>query len=160
MHVRQSVGNEPLALDLDRHDAQVAISAVGEYLRLSSHGAAIRLDVISGTVLDGPVLLQPMICLGNVLDDQLGAVRRLDALLRGLRPPVDNDRRLDRLVLALRVLDARRDGASLRDIARGLFGERDWPGDGDCIKSRVRRLVALSEAMERAGPAGVFRRLV
>jgi hypothetical protein len=68
--------------------------------------------------------------------------------------------RLARLVLGLRVLDARRGGASLRDIAHGLFGECDWPGDGDCIKSRVRRLVALSEAMERAGPVGVFQRFV
>ena len=157
---RRSVGHEPLALDIDRQDARVAISAAGEHLRLSSHGGAIRLDVVSGTVLDGPVLLRPILCLGSALEDQLTAVRRLNAFLTGSRPPVENDRRLKRLVLVLRVLDACREGASLRDIARDLFGERDWPGDGECIKSRVRRLVALSEAMVQAGPAGVLRRSV
>jgi hypothetical protein len=156
VHARACGHGVPRALDIAGHSARIATAATCEHLRIPHGNEAIRLDVVSGTVLDGPVAIEPVIRLDDTLSDQLGAVRRLDAFLRGAEPRVQPERHLARLVLGLRVLDARRDGASLRDIAHGLFGH-DWPGDGDCIKSRVRRLVALSEAMARAGPTGVFR---
>jgi len=159
VHASTCGHDAPQVLDLAGHPARIALSATCEHLRIPYGNEAIRLDVVSGTALAGPVMIEPAVRLGDTLPDQLGAVRRLDAFLRGAVPMVQAEPRLERLVLGLRVIDARRDGASLRDIAHGLFG-CDWPGDGDCIKSRVRRLVALSEAMERAGPMGVFQRYV
>jgi hypothetical protein len=44
---------------------------------------------------------------------------------------IPGDLRLGRLILALRVLDARAEGASLRDIGLALAGPAaDWPGAG------------------------------
>ena len=158
VHARACGHGVPRALDIAGHAARIALSETCEHLRIPYGNEAIRLDVVSGTVIEGPFTIEPVVRLDDTLPDQLGAVRRLDAFLRGAEPMVQAEPHLKRLVLGLRVLDARRDGASLRDIAHGLFGECDWPGDGDCIKSRVRRLVVLSETMERAGPAGVFRK--
>jgi hypothetical protein len=69
------------------------------------------------------------------------------------------DKALSRLVLALRAADAKRHGCSLRRVARDVLGRQDWPGDGDCEKSRARRIVASGEALVRAGPAAMFRRV-
>ena len=67
------------------------------------------------------------------------------------------DRRLPRLIEALRVLDALRDGASLRAIGAALFGaEQKWPGAGDHLKSYVRRRVVLARRMAQAGPVGIL----
>ena len=126
-----------------------------EHLLFQACGRSLRLDVVSGTVLAGPVTLEPQMVIAR-LDSQIATIRALAALLSNQPVPAVADARLPRLVLALRALDARREGASLREIARGIFGETDWPGDGDHIKSRARRLVRLSEMLLRAGPRGVL----
>ncbi|MCX5565816.1 DUF7011 domain-containing protein [Alcaligenes phenolicus] len=58
----------------------------------------------------------------------------------------------------LQALDATLAGASLRDVAHGLFGEQvaagDWHADG-ALRARVRRLVRRGEALMRGG----YRRL-
>lgn len=118
------------------------------------------MDIIEGSVFRGEVLIEPVLDLQHELEPQISTVRRLDLLLRGLSWDRPNDTRLMRLVLALRVLDARAAGISLRGIATGILGARDWPGDGDCEKSRARRIVELAEALRHAGPGGVLRRLV
>nr|NUR36575.1 DUF2285 domain-containing protein [Sphingomonas sp.] len=122
-------------------------------------GTSLRLDIVGGTVLAGPIVLEPFVALEN-LESQIVAIRRLDALLRNVPPRRENDARLPRLVFALRALDGRADGASLRDLAIGIFGALEWPGDGDNVKSRVRRLVNLAEKLRRAGPRGVLAREV
>lgn len=126
-----------------------------EHLLFQACGRSLRLDVVSGTVLAGPVTLEPRMVIDR-LDSQIATIRALAAILSNQPVPAVADARLPRLVLALRALDARREGASLREIARGIFGETDWPGDGDHIKSRARRLVRLSEMLLRAGPRGVL----
>jgi hypothetical protein len=145
----------PLRLQIDRYDPCIATGEGVEHLLLGACGRSLRVDVVSGTVLAGPVVLEPTVCLDR-LDFQVAAVRTLAGILS--REPVAavTDTRLPRLVLALRALDARREGASLREIASGIFGQTDWPGDGDHIKSRARRLVRLSEILVRAGPRGVL----
>lgn len=91
---------------------------------------------------------------------QIAGIRTLDAMLRNVPPPRESDPRLPRLVLALRALDARAEGASLRQLAFGIFGAQDWPGDGENNKSRARRLVKLSERLLRAAPYGVLARSI
>ncbi|WP_158679165.1 DNA -binding domain-containing protein, partial [Cronobacter sakazakii] len=58
----------------------------------------------------------------------------------------------------LQALDAALAGASLREIAEGLFGAdavaADWHADGD-LRARVRRLVRRGDALMRGG----YRRL-
>ena len=58
----------------------------------------------------------------------------------------------------LQALDATLAGASLRDVAEGLFGTdavaADWHADGD-LRARVRRLVRRGDALMRGG----YRRL-
>ena len=58
----------------------------------------------------------------------------------------------------LQALDATLAGASLREVAEGLFGAdavaADWHADGD-LRARVRRLVRRGDALMRSG----YRRL-
>jgi hypothetical protein len=114
--------------------------------------------VVAGSILDGPVRLEPALRLDHDVERQFLTVRRLHALLAGVTLPIIPDPRLPRLVLALRTLDARNDGASLREIGTVLLGNADWPGDGEWMKSAVRRLVALASALEKTGPRGVLQR--
>ncbi|MCW2397921.1 hypothetical protein M2339_001029 [Sphingobium sp. B2D3C] len=129
----------------------------GEHVRIRLGATSLRLDVVSGTMLSGAVTIDPLVQLGSALGEQIKAVRRLDALLHDAVVPEVNEVHIERLVLALRVADARREGASLREIARGLFGDCDWPGEGEWVKSRVRRLVARAGLLKQTGPMGVFR---
>jgi hypothetical protein len=146
-------------LQIDRYDHFVATDGTTEHVLLRSHGVSLRLDIVIGSALAGPVTLEPWI-LVHRLDWQIAAVRSLAAILRSEPPPIVMDSRLPRLILALRALDARREGASLREIARGIFGETDWPGDGDYVKSRARRVVRLSEELLVIGPCGVLARQI
>lgn len=70
------------------------------------------------------------------------------------------ERRMPRWVDMLRVHDAVQEGASQREIAVALFGaERiatDWHGGSDSLRSHVRRLIKLGQAMA----AGGYRRLL
>lgn len=119
--------------------------------------SALRLDVISGTLLAGPVILELGLTLDQV-ERQITEVRKLSALVQNVPPRGQIDPRMNRLVLALRALDARTEGASLRDIANGIFSVAEWPGEAENVKSRVRRLVSLAQKLRRAGPRGVLQR--
>ncbi|WP_298018181.1 DUF2285 domain-containing protein [uncultured Castellaniella sp.] len=61
----------------------------------------------------------------------------------------------------LQALDATLAGASLRDIAEGLFGPkvvaRDWHADG-ALRARVRRLVRRGDTLMRGGYHSLIRR--
>ncbi|KQX19146.1 MULTISPECIES: DNA -binding domain-containing protein [unclassified Sphingomonas] len=144
-----------------RHfDATVAVMGDCQHVRLDGTGDSIRLDIIGGSALDGPVQLSPEIVLERDVDAQLSAVCRLRAMLTGGTLPAPTDKRLPRLILALRALDARAENASTRTIAVELLGTDDWPGDGDWMKSWARRLIALSDRLLCAGPAGILQRAV
>jgi hypothetical protein len=145
----------PHGLLVDRYEHHVAISPIAEHVLLRSANSSLRLDIVSGTLLAGPVLLEPSVDLEQ-LHWQLSAIQKLDALLRHVPLSREQDPRLPRLVLALRALDGRADGASLRDLASGIFGLTDWPGDGENVKSRARRLAKLAEKLGREGPRGVL----
>ncbi|MCI1141445.1 DUF2285 domain-containing protein [Sphingomonas sp. WKB10] len=95
--------------------------------------------------------------LDRLLELRADAVVRFWLALQG-RPPGDRRHVLPaqtraRLILVLRALDGRLDGASYRDIARVLLGFRgskaDW--DSDPRKNQARRLVADGLRLMRGG---------
>ena len=123
-----------------------------EHLQIDHGGEPIRLDIVEGTVADGPVLLRFDLADDDAFDDRL-------ATLRAFRHPKPIEYRypgLARRLLALHAFDARSANASLRETADIVLGPADWPGDGEHRKSFVRRLVASGEAMVRAGARAVF----
>lgn len=144
-----------LRFEVDRLKRRVAISENAEHVLVRMCDASLRLDIIEGTILAGPAILEPSVAMDK-LDSQVAGLRKLHSILRGLALPREEDVRLPRLVLALRAIDGRAEGTSLRNLACGIFGAREWPGDGESVKSRARRLVALSEKLQRAGPRGVL----
>lgn len=157
VHARPCAADAPQAFDLTRYNHHVAISPTEEYVLVHTANSALRLDVISGTLLAGPVILELGLTLDQV-ERQITEVRKLSALVQNVPPRGQIDPRMNRLVLALRALDARTEGASLRDIANGIFSVAEWPGEAENVKSRVRRLVSLAQKLRRAGPRGVLQR--
>lgn len=124
---------------------------------------SVRLDVISGSLSDGPVVLFHQLSRIEQLEPKLAALRRFHHLCRtGQFPAVTGSptQQFRRQILALRTHDAIAQGASIRDIGIMLHGGdrvgAEWPGSGDALKSQARRLIAL--AREMAG--GGYRRLL
>lgn len=124
----------------------------------------LRLDIIAGTLKAGPVDLTVHLDASHLHCRREVALWRLfracgHAFPRQRRS-VGRDRRLPRLVEALRVADALAAGASLREIALGLDcptkGAIDWPGDGEHVKSAIRRKVDLAHRLITAGPAAIL----
>jgi len=150
--------------DLSGQSYSVAVDRrAHEHVVVNTPSGTLRLDVVSGTVLAGPVALRVHLECTNAILPRLTALDRLLHLVGvrdpGRRPP-RADPRLARLVEALRVADALADGASLSRIAASLRvtlgASDDWPGDGDSLKSSVRRKVALARRLTAEGPAAVM----
>jgi len=143
--------------DLRRFHARVVSCATSEHVRIDHCGKVLRLDVVAGTLLDGPVSLAFELSLGPGLAAQLEALRDFGALFTtsGSAARASHSR-LSVQLLALRAKDARLTGASLRTIAEELLGEGDWPGAGEYRKSKARRLVVMGHALVRAGPRAIL----
>lgn len=139
-----------------------ATDALGEHVAIRAPGRTLRLDVKEGTLFQGPVLLRYLLSGLSSLPpklDTLHALLRLIGIPDATRRSLEPDRRLPRLVEALRVLDALADGASLRAIGGALLGEQavtGWPGDGEHLKSWVRRRVILARRLENVGSAAIL----
>lgn len=153
--------NDPDALDLRRLGARSVVlagDASGEQLLLRDGVCNIRLQICSGTLLDGQVRLRYLLEGMAELDHKLLTLRRLVMLRRlgrfpaGLFPP---DQRATRWILLLRVLDALATGASQREIAAGLFGgalvTEDWRTRSDYLRFRVQRLVRTGSDLVDGG---------
>jgi hypothetical protein len=145
-----------VGLDVRKHRCFILIDGEREHVYIDLEGDPLRLDVIEGSVLQGPATIEAVVDIGEKLQPQITTLQRVDRLLRGLDTPSLDDRRLPRLVLALRALDAKIQGASLRTIARDILRTDDWPGDGECVKSSARRLIGLGQAMARADPTVIL----
>jgi len=160
-HVRPHTGTETSsghhAFDLRRFCARIVIGVAGEYVRINLGGSVLRLDVVAGTMIDGPVSLAFEIALKQPLGAQVKALRKFDVLFTTGEtsiPPLHDQ--LAGQILALQAYDARLSGASLRMIAEKLLGQGDWPGDGEWRKSKARRLVATGNSLVRAGPRAIL----
>jgi len=125
----------------------------------------IRVDIEVGSLRDGPVLLRYRLAGTASLEPKILPLRRFLALCRHRRfqpslfPP---DRRIPRWIVTLRVHDARCAGASLREIAEVLYGQKivaeDWNGTSDSLRSRVRRLASDARRLAAGGYRMLLRR--
>lgn len=143
-------------LDLSRVDFRVVRKADVSHLLLELPAGTLQLDLRVTGRQHEIVAVRPTIDLVRPIEPQFHSARRLAALLAGLPEPVTRDAGLARLVAALRVIDALADGASQRDIGLGIVGN-DWPGDGEHLKSRVRRMIPFARALAAMGPRPVLR---
>jgi hypothetical protein len=143
---------KPLLLD-------PVLAAEGEDHLITRLGAEIRLH-LDGRGADPPAVLLP---LDGLFEVRMAAALRLWRVLNGRRPGPNpaalSEARRNRLILALRALDGRLDGATHRMIAAALFGaeaipERDWISHE--LRDRTARLVRLGVAMMNGG----YRRLL
>lgn len=149
----------PNATHIHCFDPRILRDEDGEHVRLVVHVEVFRLDVVSGTVMSGPVHLTYLLAQSERLRRQMDTIRRLEQALAGAGPePIEGAARIARLVMALRAYDARLGGASLREIAIELLGAGEWPGAGEHHKSAVRRLVIMGERLVQQGPQPILPR--
>lgn len=153
-------GGDEGVFDLRRWRAMAMMlpSASGEHLLLQGAGSCLRLDVMSGTLRDGPVMLFLDLARAEPFEPALAALRRFRHLCRtGHFPAVTGSptQQSRRMILALRTHDALGQGASIRDISIMLHGDErvraEWPGSGDALKSQARRLIGLAREMASGG---------
>jgi hypothetical protein len=153
--------SDPDALDVRRIGARALVLRDGpakEQLLLRDGSRTLRLEVCSGTLLAGPVRLRYRIEGLAELSPKLMTLRRLVALRRLGRFPANlfpAERRAARWTLLIRALDALAAGASHREIAAGLFGERrtdsEWRTHSDYLRLRVQRLARTASALVDGG---------
>jgi hypothetical protein len=146
----------PDATNICHFDPRILPDAAGEHVRFIVHGEVFRLDVVSGTVMSGPVHLTYLLAQDGWLARQMDTIRRLEQRLAGGPGQVEGASRIARSAIALRARDARADGASLRQIATELLGAGEWPGPGEYRKSAIRRLVSMGERLVRQGPLPIL----
>ncbi len=152
--------NDNNCFDLKRiyNFAVIAAGRSAEYIALSDGMRRIRMDVLSGTVQQGPVLLRYRLSGLCGLNPKLMALRRLIALHKTRQFPVSLfpvEHRIGRIVSALQVYDGLIAGASQRDIAVALYGyhqvRAEWRGVSDFMRSRLRRHIRLAHVLAGGG---------
>jgi hypothetical protein len=135
------------------------LAADGDNYVIERLGVEMRVHLDSGGA-HPPAVLLPF---DDLFEVRVAAALRLWRALNGRRPGPNpaalSEARRNRLVLALRALDGRLDGATHRAIATALFGanavpERDWISHE--LRDRTARLVRLGVAMMSGG----YRRLL
>ena len=149
-------GSSRWRLDIRRHSTRVVSGVAGHHIRIDEAGHVIRLDIVDDVIAGRSMALRVVLNVGPNLPLQAEAAHTLHRLVSGaLQPNIFHERQA-RALLGLWAVDARRAGASLRDIANLLLGPGDWPGDGEYRKSRARRLVATGDAMVSGGPGAIL----
>lgn len=156
------LGSKPLSRvgqDTDLFDVRLVASLVSiaiddddvEHWLISDGHWMVRLDILDGTLLGGPILLEHRLVGFDSAEASISALRQLTALAhRGdlplsLRP---RETRAPRWILELRTADALAVGASQQEIARCFFGpaiiDRHWRVENASYRLRIRRLVRLA----------------
>lgn len=149
------------AFSADRLPVAAAVERLGgaERLLVTDGARSLRVDIVAGTLLEGPVYLTwqlpglaaaaaPMHALARFI-----VLCRTGILRRGTYPSSAAARRW---ALLLRVGDALDAGASQREIAGAFFGEeaigRRWRVNAAARRTQIQRLVRLARRL-RAQPA-------
>lgn len=130
----------------------------GEHLMLSDGLRHLQLRVAAGTLLDGPVRLRCTLTGLQEIYRKVLSLRRLCLCCRLCRMPRSlyaAEPHAGRWIDKLRAVDAVNAGASQRDIAVALFGERrvaaEWSRGSDCLRLRVQRLIRDGRRMVGGG---------
>jgi hypothetical protein len=151
-------GSREANFDLARLGPLATVVAGGgpEHWLLSDGRTGLRMDVIEGTLLEGPVGLELRIPGFAGLDSQLEALRQLLALRRtGRLPPPQPVARLARQILLLRTHDALACGATQRLIAEQLLSvaplASPWRLEDPSLRLRAQRLVHGARRMAAGG---------
>lgn len=150
-----SFGPSGSVLDLDSVDHREVVIYGRRHILLCLTAGTLQLDLLNVDDRTGAIRIRPSIDLARPVDPQLHSVRRLAALVASAPELAGREVRLARLVAALRVGDALAAGASQREIGLGIFGD-DWPGDGEHLKSRARRMISFAAELVRVGPRAVL----
>ena len=135
-----------------------------EHLLLSDGVHHLQMEVTAGSLLDGPVRFRYELSGFRHIEAKTLTLRRLLLLRRlgrfplGLFPP---ERRARRWAMALQAYDGVRAGASHRDIAAALFGEKvvqeDWSGRSHYLRLRVQRLIRTADKLVKGGYRDLLR---
>ncbi|MEA3017569.1 MAG: hypothetical protein QOI38_2291 [Sphingomonadales bacterium] len=164
-HVLEAAARAPAAatdaFDLSRHSGLATLvdgAGRGQHLLLSDGLNAIRLDLVAGSVAEGPVELHYLLSGSASAKARLLALRRLLALddsggfSRTLHPREPSARRW---ILALRAHDALAVGAGHREIAAELLSDAAagarWRVKAASVRSQVQRLVRSARTFARGG---------
>lgn len=144
-------------VNIQQFNPRILPHAGGDHVRFAVHGEIFGLDVVSGSIMSGPVRLTYLLARDQRMAVQMDCIQRLEREFAGAScGPVRKQLQISRSVVALRARDARADGASLREIGFILLGPGEWPGPGECRKSAIRRLVAMGENLVRKGPLPIL----
>ena len=154
----ERAGSSQDRFDLARFAGLTSVvrAADGEHLLVSDGATSLRLDIVSGSLLEGPVRLSYRLAGFAALR---GPLETLHALLRlsrtGRLAPRPVRHRNRRLILLLRATDALRAGATQRELAAGLLSaeaERArWRAEAPSLRLRAQRLVKGARAMAGGG---------
>lgn len=153
-----SLANRPIKRDAWSLGPVVAEEEAEQLIE--RRGRLFRLHVLETPGQDTPCVVLP---LDRLFDIRAAAALQLWRGLTGRSPGRDPSAlpatRRERLVLALRALDARVEKESYRDIAKALFGarrlpERSWKTHD--LRDRTIRLARLGHGMMQGG----YRRLL
>lgn len=156
-----AAAGDPDALDVAGLDLAVIVVRTQDghqHVMVSDGARRLRFAVAEGDVLAGAVRCRFHLPAHSVGVGSLEGLRLLIALRdTGRLPPAGGGARLKsvRWLQMLRAHDARRAGASQRDIAMLLFGEvrvrEDWSGRSDYMRMRVQRLLRTAEDLVAGG---------
>ena len=158
--------DDPEALDLKALD--LAVIAVrtddgDQHVWVGDGHRRLRFAVVEGDVLAGPVRCQFHLPAPTSGVGGLESLRLLIGLRDTGRIPSTRLRpaaKSARWLQTLRAHDARRAGASQREIATLLFGaarvREDWNGGSDYMRMRVQRLVKAAEDLVGGGYRTLF----
>lgn len=148
---------QPDAFDLDRYAGCAALVrgvAGAEHLLVRGQGRSLRLDILEGTLLCGPVILRYDFSGVGEIGPPLATLRGYHHLCRTGEIPAPRSRlrqRDRRAIDTLRTQDALLAGASIRDVGMVLFGAQrvaeDWSAPAEALKSHCRRMIALAREM-------------
>ena len=155
------------AFDLHRFDSLATVLRCPdghEHLLLTDGLRHLQLEVTAGSLLDGPVSFRYELSGFKHAEAKTLTLRRflqlhrLGRFPRGLYPP---ERRARRWAMALQAYDAVQAGASHRQIAAALFGEKtvreDWCGRSDYLRLRVQRLLRMADKLVNGGYRDLLR---
>ncbi len=138
------------------HQITILRSRDGEHVLICDGPHSLRLDVVSGSLLKGPVQLAYCLSGFSGVDAKVATLRRFLALERLGRLPstlFSANRKANRWSMILQAHDGLQAGASQREIATALFGKErvdaDW--EAGYLRTRIQRLVRSADKMIRGG---------